>query len=62
MKSASSPKAVPGQPSAEHAEADVQHIVRGMVRRGLQPLASKAAIGYLVALASTPSSRSRYAA
>jgi uncharacterized protein (DUF4415 family) len=27
--------------SAEHPEADVKHIVRGIVRRGLQPLAPK---------------------
>lgn len=30
--------------SAAHPEADVRHIVRGMVRRGLQPLPLKAAI------------------
>ncbi len=27
--------------NAEHLEADVKHIVRGIVRRGLQPLAPK---------------------
>ena len=31
-------------PTAEHPEADVRHIVRGMVRRGLQPAPAKAAI------------------
>lgn len=30
--------------TAEHPEADVQHIVRGVVRRGLQPLPPKAPI------------------
>jgi len=34
--------------SAEHPEADVRHIVRGMVRRGLQPLPSKASISLRV--------------
>ena len=29
---------------AEHPEADVRHIVRGIVRRGLQPVPAKAAI------------------
>jgi uncharacterized protein (DUF4415 family) len=37
-------KAVVGKPSPEHPEADIKHIVRGVVRRGLQPLPSKAAI------------------
>lgn len=37
-------KAKPAQPSDEHPEADVRHIVRGVVRRGLQPLPSKASI------------------
>jgi uncharacterized protein (DUF4415 family) len=32
----------------EHPEADVRHIVRGMVRRGLQPLPSKASISLRV--------------
>ena len=40
--------AVPGKPTAEHPEADVKHIVRGMVRRGLQPLPSKASISLRV--------------
>lgn len=30
--------------SADHPEADVRHIVRGIVRRGLQPLPAKALI------------------
>lgn len=30
--------------SAEHPEADVKHIVRGIVRRGLKPVPPKAAI------------------
>ena len=37
-----------GRPTVEHPEADVEHIVRGMVRRGLQPLASKASISLRV--------------
>ena len=41
-------KAAPAKPSAEHPGADVKHIVRGMVRRGLQPLASKASISLRV--------------
>ncbi|WP_415206567.1 BrnA antitoxin family protein [Rudaea sp.] len=35
-------------PSAEHPEADIRHIVRGVVRRGLQPLPSKAAVSLRV--------------
>ena len=41
-------KASSTKPTAEHPEADVKHIVRGMVRRGLQPLASKASISLRV--------------
>ena len=41
-------KTAVAKPSAEHPEADVKHIVRGMVRRGLQPLAPKAAISLRV--------------
>lgn len=33
-----------GVPTSEHPEADVRHIVRGIVRRGLKPLAVKASI------------------
>ena len=39
---------MPGKPTAEHPEGDVKHIVRGMVRRGLQPLPSKASISLRV--------------
>lgn len=41
-------RALLAKASAEHPEADVKHIVRGMVRRGLQPLAPKAAISLRV--------------
>lgn len=34
--------------SAEHPEADPAHIVRGIVRRGLQPVARKEAISLRV--------------
>ncbi len=34
--------------SAEHPEADISHIARGIVRRGLQPLPSKASISLRV--------------
>ena len=37
-----------GVPSDEHPEADVSHIVRGVVRRGLAPLPSKASISLRV--------------
>jgi uncharacterized protein (DUF4415 family) len=30
--------------SKEHPEADVKHIVKGIVRRGLQPLPSKTSV------------------
>ena len=33
-----------GKASAEHPEADVKHIVRGIVRRGLAPLPPKSSI------------------
>ncbi len=32
----------------EHPEADVKHIVRGIVRRGLEPMAAKASISLRV--------------
>lgn len=35
-------------PNAEHPEADIAHIVRGVVRRGLAPLPSKASISLRV--------------
>ncbi|MEY4563543.1 MAG: hypothetical protein RLZZ618_2820 [Pseudomonadota bacterium] len=37
-----------GVSTAEHPEADVRHVVRGIVRRGLQPLASKTSISLRV--------------
>lgn len=37
-----------GIATREHPEADVRHIVRGMVRRGLQPRPSKAAVSLRV--------------
>jgi len=39
---------LPGKAIAEHPEADVRHIVRGIVRRGLQPLPAKASISLRV--------------
>lgn len=36
------------KPSAEHPEADVRHIVRGIVRKGVKPLPSKASISLRV--------------
>ena len=38
----------PGKATAEHPEAVGKHIVRGIVRRGLQPLAPKASISLRV--------------
>jgi uncharacterized protein (DUF4415 family) len=38
----------PARPTAEHPEADMQHIVRGIVRRGLKPIPSKASISLRV--------------
>jgi len=35
--------------SAEHPQADVRHIVRGIVRRGLKPVPGKASISLRVA-------------
>jgi uncharacterized protein (DUF4415 family) len=37
-----------GMPSAEHPEADVKHIVRGIVRKGLQPAPSKSLVSLRV--------------
>ena len=34
--------------SAEHPEADVRHIVRGIVRQGMRPVASKTSISLRV--------------
>jgi uncharacterized protein (DUF4415 family) len=36
------------KPVSEHPEADVKHIVRGLVRNGLKPLPPKAAISLRV--------------
>jgi uncharacterized protein (DUF4415 family) len=36
------------KPTPEHTEADVKHIVRGLVRKGLKPLPSKASISLRV--------------
>ena len=40
--------AVKARPSKEHPEADVKHIVRGIVRQGLSPLPSKALVSLRV--------------
>lgn len=40
--------AAAGVPTKAHAEADVQHIVRGLVRKGLKPLPAKASISLRV--------------
>jgi len=37
-------KRTKGKPTAEHPEASVEHIVRGIVRRGLEPLPAKSSI------------------
>jgi uncharacterized protein (DUF4415 family) len=39
---------LPGKATAEHPEANVRHIVRGIVRKGLQPLPAKASISLRV--------------
>ncbi|MBK8738716.1 MAG: BrnA antitoxin family protein [Betaproteobacteria bacterium] len=39
---------MPAAPSPEHPEAAIRHIVRGVVRRGLQPTPSKASISLRV--------------
>lgn len=40
--------AASGTPTVEHPEADVKHIVRGIVRKGLQPAPSKALVSLRV--------------
>lgn len=40
-------KASPAR-TREHPEADIRHIIRGVVRRGLQPMPSKAAVSLRV--------------
>ena len=37
-----------GEPTSEHPEADVRHIVRGIVRKGLLPAPSKALVSLRV--------------
>ena len=37
-----------GTPTAEHPEADVKHIVRGIVRKGLRPAPSKSLVSLRV--------------
>ena len=36
------------QPTPDHPEAELQHIVRGLVRKGLKPLPPKASISLRV--------------
>ena len=44
-RKASRPSIEPyGRPTADHPEADINHIVNGIVRRGLVPLPAKASI------------------
>ncbi len=38
----------PGTPSVEHPQADVKHIVRGIVRAGLKPAPSKSLVSLRV--------------
>jgi len=33
-----------GEPTEEHPEAEVRHVVRGIVRQGLKPLPTKASV------------------
>ena len=40
--------AKPAAPTNEHPAVDIRHIVRGVVRRGLQPLPPKASISLRV--------------
>ena len=40
--------ATDAKPTHEHPQADVGHIVRGLVRKGLQPLPPKASISLRV--------------
>jgi uncharacterized protein (DUF4415 family) len=37
-----------GNPTTEHPEADVKHIVRGIVRKGLQPAPAKSLVSLRV--------------
>jgi uncharacterized protein (DUF4415 family) len=38
----------PGVPSSDHPEADVAHVVRGIVRQGLKPMPAKALVSLRV--------------
>ena len=38
----------PGEATVEHPEANVRHVIRGIVRRGLQPLPAKSSISLRV--------------
>jgi uncharacterized protein (DUF4415 family) len=40
--------AAPGTPTNDHPEADVKHIVRGIVRKGLKPVPSKSLVSLRV--------------
>jgi uncharacterized protein (DUF4415 family) len=40
--------AAKGRPSKQHPEADVSHIVRGVVRRGLRPAPNKSLVSLRV--------------
>ena len=40
--------AIDAKPTPEHPETDVKHIVRGLVRKGVKPLPSKASISLRV--------------
>ena len=40
--------AADARPTPKHPEADLKHIVRGLVRKGLKPLPSKASISLRV--------------
>lgn len=42
--SATPPRPKARKPGTEHPEADLRHIVRGVVRRGLEPVAAKASV------------------
>ena len=41
-------KEVAAVPTADHPEADIRHVVRGVVRRGLHPVPPKASISLRV--------------
>lgn len=41
-------KSEDARPTREHPEAELRHIVRGVVRRGLQPVPAKASISLRV--------------